>query len=234
MGILSIVSTPIGNLGDVTLRALETLRTADVILCEDTRQTKKLLERHAVLGKQLVPYNAKRSGAQVTQIANWITEGKHLALVSDAGTPGISDPGVALVAALRLQFSEEALSIVPIPGASALITALSASGFPTDTFLFLGFLPHKKGRETLLREAVQSLRTVVFYESTHRLLKALAALAKLAPERNGMVAREMTKIHEEFRAGTFAELHAHYLAHPEKVRGECVVLLAPVRKGRSV
>ena len=229
MGTLYIVATPIGNLEDITLRAIRVLKEVDVILCEDTRQTIKLLVRNGITNKQLSTYNERQSSVALKKIFGWFEEGKNIALVSDAGTPGISDPGSYLVAQVREHFSEPAgeISIVPIPGPSAAIAALSASGFPASDFLFLGFLPHKKGRETLFKEIAASKRTVVFYESPHRILKTLESLKEhLPPERQMCVARELTKVHEELRFGTAAELAAHFAGHLETVRGEFVVVVS--------
>jgi len=224
MPTLFIVATPIGNLEDITLRALRVLKEADVILCEDTRQGKKLLERHGIGNKQLTTWNEQRSGVAMQKIFGWLEEGKNLALVTDAGTPGISDPGARLVAKVREHFGDS-VSIVPIPGSSAVIAALSASGFQADNFLFLGFLPHKKGRETLFKEIAASKRTIVFYESPHRILKTLKALDNHLGGRRVAVARELTKIHEEVRIGTAIELLDHFQAHPDTARGEFVVLI---------
>ncbi len=229
MGTLYIVATPIGNLEDITLRAIRVLKEVDVILCEDTRQTIKLLVRNGITNKQLSTYNERQSSVALKKIFGWFEEGKNIALVSDAGTPGISDPGSYLVAQVREHFSEPAgeISIVPIPGPSSAIAALSASGFPASDFLFLGFLPHKKGRETLFKEIAASRRTAVFYESPHRILKTLESLKiHLSPERQMCVARELTKVHEELRFGTAAELAAHFAGHLETVRGEFVVVVS--------
>src|SRR3989338_10601554 len=150
MGILYVVGTPIGNLEDVTLRALRVLREADVILCEDTRVTKRLLERYEIIAKQLATYNEQPSGVTAGKIIGWLEEGKNVALVTDAGTPGISDPGAMLVQKVREALPE--VKIESVPGPSALTAALSIAGVPVHDFVFLGFLPHKKGRETLFKE----------------------------------------------------------------------------------
>lgn len=226
MSVLYIVATPIGNLEDITLRALRILKEAEVILCEDTRQTKKLLERHGIGDKQLTAYNEKKSGVALQKIFGWLAEGKNLALVSDAGTPGISDPGVMLVREVRKQLPE--VSVIPIPGPTALIAALSASGIPAADFLFLGFLPHKKGRETLFKEIAGSKRTIIFYESPHRILKTLHSLSSHLGSQRVVIARELTKIHEEFQTDTASNLLAYFTEHPDKVRGEFVVLIEPL------
>jgi 16S rRNA (cytidine1402-2'-O)-methyltransferase len=223
MAMLYIVGTPIGNLGDITLRALETLKSVDVILCEDTRVTKKLLNAYDIQ-KPTLSYHSHSGLAKVDKIFELLRNDKNLALVSDAGTPTISDPGTLLVSAVRKELPD--VSIVPIPGPSAVITALSASGFYAAEFLFLGFLPHKKGRETLFKEIADEKRTVVFYESSHRILKTLESLQKHIPQKRITVARELTKIHEEIVKGFPEEVKAHFNENPEKVRGEFVVLVA--------
>lgn len=226
MGTLSVVATPIGNLGDITLRALETLKSADAIACEDTRVTSKLLARYDIQ-KPLVIYHARSGLLAATRVLSLLAEGKHVALVTDAGTPGVSDPGSELVALVRERFAAT-VRIEAIPGPSALAAALSIAGLPVATFVFLGFLPHKKGRQTLFTDIAEETRAVVFYESPHRIAKALASLAKvLEPTRTISVFRELTKIHEEVVTGTASEVAAHFAAHPETLRGEFVVIVAP-------
>jgi 16S rRNA (cytidine1402-2'-O)-methyltransferase len=226
MGTLSVVATPIGNLGDITLRALETLKNADAIACEDTRVSAKLLARYEI-SKPLLIFHA-RSGARASaKILALLGEGKHVALVTDAGTPGISDPGSELVAEVRERLGES-VKIEAIPGASALTAALSIAGLPTAEFTFLGFLPHKKGRQSLFKEIAASPRAAVFYESPHRIEKALASLAGiLEPRRRVVVCRELTKLYESLVAGTAIECQAHFAAFPGEVRGEFVVIVAP-------
>lgn len=224
MATLYIIGTPIGNLEDITLRALRVLREVDLVLCEDTRVTKRLLSKHEI-STPTMSYHAQSKLAKVDKILELLTEGKNLALVSDAGTPCISDPGVLLVSQVREKFGDE-VSIVPIPGPSALITALSAAGVSVAEFTFLGFLPHKKGRETLFKEIAESSRVMAFYESTHRIEKALESLEKFCgADRRVIVARELTKIYEEFARGTVAEVRAHYAKNPDRVRGEFVVIV---------
>ena len=224
MATLYIVATPIGNLEDVTLRALRVLKEVDLILCEDTRVTKRLLERYEIQTPTM-SYHAQSKLSKSDKILRLLEEGKNIALVSDAGTPTISDPGSLLLAQIRERFGDE-VAIVPIPGASALVTALSAAGISVAEFTFLGFLPHKKGRETLFREIAVSSRVMVFYESPHRIEKALESLEKFCTgERRIIVARELTKIHEEFVRGTVAEVRAHYKENPDRVRGEFVVIV---------
>lgn len=222
MSTIYVVGTPIGNLEDITLRALRILKEADVVVCEDTRVTKRLLERHGIVGKHLIAYNEQQSGASIKKILTFLEEGKNLALVSDAGTPGISDPGGRLVEAAR----DAGISVVSIPGANAAIAALSISGMPASDFLFLGFLPHKKGRETLFKEIAVSKRTVVFYESPHRIMKTLVSLKKfLTHDRKIFIARELTKIYEEGIWGTADELFSSFEKNKEKIRGEFVVIV---------
>ena len=174
MSKLFIVATPIGNLKDISLRALRVLKEVDLILCEDTRETKKLLDKYGIK-KELLSYHSHSKLSKVEKIFELLGEGKNLALVSDAGTPGISDPGTVLVSKIKEKFGEN-VQVIPIPGATALITALSASGLATHEFTFLGFLPHKKGRETLFKEIAGAKRTYAFYESPHRIIKTLESV----------------------------------------------------------
>src|SRR5258708_5049632 len=225
MSKLYIVATPIGNLGDITFRAIETLKNVDVILCEDTRETKKILNKYGI-NKPTLSYHAQSKLSKTDKIFELLKEGKNLALVSDAGTPGISDPGYQLISKIKENFKYDKVQIVPIPGPTALIAALSASGLPTHEFTFLGFLPHKKGRETLFREIADSKRTMVFYESTHRILKTLESLIKFCPNKKVCIARELTKIYEEFKTGTFTEILEYLTKNKEKQRGEFTVLVS--------
>lgn len=224
-GTLSVVATPIGNLADITLRALETLKQADAIACEDTRVTAKLLARYGI-EKPLLVYHARSGGLAATRILSQLADGRHIALVTDAGTPGISDPGTALVATVRERLGD-AVRIEALPGPSALAAALSIAGLPTDQFTFLGFLPHKKGRQTLIADIAASPRTTVFYESPHRIEKALAALAAaLGPERRVAVMRELTKLYESAVIGSAQEVADHFMRTPTEVRGEFVVIVS--------
>ncbi|MFA5778420.1 MAG: 16S rRNA (cytidine(1402)-2'-O)-methyltransferase [Candidatus Paceibacterota bacterium] len=220
-----IVATPIGNMGDITLRAIETLKSVDLVLCEDTRETKKILDKYHI-NKPTMSYHAQSKLAKIDKIFELLEGGKNLALVSDAGTPGISDPGALLVSKIKDKFDEKEVQVIPIPGATALITALSGSGLPTHEFTFLGFLPHKKGRETLFKEIAQSKRTMVFYESPHRILKTLESLAKFCPDKKVCVARELTKIYEEFKTGTPKEVLEYFNKNSDKQRGEFTVIIA--------
>jgi len=226
MSKLYIVATPIGNLGDITLRAIETLKNVDLILCEDTRETKKLLNKYGISTATL-SYHTHSKLAKTDKIFEFLSEGKDLALVSDAGTPGISDPGAMLVAQIKdndnLRYS---VDVIPVPGPSAVIAALSASGLPIHEFTFLGFLPHKKGRETLFKEIAQAKRTMVFYESPHRILKTLESLAKFCPEKKICLARELTKIYEELKTGKAVELLEYLKENPIKQKGEFTVIVA--------
>ena len=225
MSKLYIVATPIGNLEDITLRAIRTLKETDLILCEDTRVTKRLLDKYGI-ATPTMSYHAQSKLSKVEKIFALLEEGKNLALVSDAGTPTISDPGCLLVAQVRERFGD-AIAIVPVPGPSAVLSALSISGFPTSEFLFLGFLPHKKGRETLFKEIATSKRTVVFYESPHRILKTLESLKQhLHPKRRILIARELTKIYEESVVGESEQVLMHFMQHPDRARGEFVVVIA--------
>ena len=223
MSTLYVVATPIGNLGDITLRAIETLKLVDVILCEDTRVTKKILN-HYEIDTPTMSYHTHSRLSKENKIIEILTLGKKIALVSDAGTPTISDPGVILIQKIKSELPE--VNIVSVPGPSALISALSISGLHTSEFLFLGFLPHKKGRETLFKEMSESKRTVVFYESPHRVMKTLDSLIKFAPEKYIVIAREITKIYEETIEGTPQEVKNFLENNKEKIRGEFVILVA--------
>lgn len=225
MGTLSVVATPIGNLGDITLRALETLKQADAIACEDTRVSSKLLARYDIK-KPLLIFHARSGKIASERIIALLGDGKRVALITDAGTPGISDPGSALVAHVRERLGDD-VTIEAIPGASALTAALSIAGVPTDEFLFLGFLPHKKGRQTLFAEIAKEERTVVFYESPHRIEKALTSLAETLPEgKKVSVLRELSKLHESVVAGTPRDVAAYYQENQDEVRGEFVVIVS--------
>ncbi|MEK7106514.1 MAG: 16S rRNA (cytidine(1402)-2'-O)-methyltransferase [Patescibacteria group bacterium] len=224
-GTLYIVATPIGNLEDITLRALRILKEVDCILCEDTRTTKVLLNKYDISTKT-ISYHAHSTGAKESAIIKMLKDGQNLALVSDAGTPCISDPGVLLVANVYKELGKEA-SVVPIPGPSALISALSASGQSSASFTFLGFLPHKKGRATIFKEMREKDEMIVFYESTHRIMKTLASLEDSIGDRQIVIAREITKKFEEFIRGTPKEGAEYFTVNTDKQRGEFVVIVAP-------
>ena len=219
-GTLTLVSTPIGNLGDVTLRALEVLRDADAILAEDTRRSRKLLSHHGIPARRMISYHDHNKERVTPGIVDRLRAGEKLALVTDAGTPGVSDPGFYLV--------RDALAAgVPVtaaPGANALLTALVLSGFPTDAFVFEGFPPRKKGElGRVIDELASQRRTVLYYVSPHQLIKILQSFAERLPERELAIARELTKLHEEVVRGTAAELLDRYAG--KKVRGEIVLVV---------
>ncbi|WP_298169196.1 16S rRNA (cytidine(1402)-2'-O)-methyltransferase [Novosphingobium sp.] len=217
---LYIVATPIGNLGDVSRRAIDVLSRCAVVACEDTRVTGKLLH-HLGIKRPLRRYDDHASDAAREALLGEMTRGA-VALVSDAGTPLISDPGYRLVREARIR----GIAVTTIPGASALVAALTLAGLPTDRFLFAGFLPSKdKARGDVLAELAAVPATLVFYETGPRLVASLEAMARVLPGREIAVARELTKLHEECRTGTAAELAAHYTAHPPK--GEIVLLAGP-------
>jgi len=220
---LYLVATPIGNLADITLRALETLAGADVLACEDTRVTRVLLDRYGVKQRPVAyhEHNATEAGARLIAA---LEEGRSVALVSDAGTPLVSDPGYRLVG----QAVERGIRVVPIPGPSAVLAALSASGLPSDAFLFSGFLPVKDGQRRNRLETLKSVpATLMFFESPRRLAGTLAAMTEtLGAHRPAVVARELTKTFEEFRRGPLGELAAHY-AQADTPRGEVVICIGP-------
>lgn len=223
VGTFYVVATPIGNLADLTERAKQVLTSVDVIACEDTRHTAKLLQ-HLGLRKPLLSVHEHNERERVEQIARHLEQGQSMALVSDAGTPLISDPGYPLVQALRAR----GLNVSPIPGVSAIITALSAAGLPTDRFTFEGFLPHKSGakREKLLAQE-QEPRTLVYYESKHRILDTLEVMAEVfGAERQACVARELTKTFETFYHGTLPDILSQLQADADQQKGEFVVMIA--------
>ncbi|MDX2360638.1 MAG: 16S rRNA (cytidine(1402)-2'-O)-methyltransferase [Crocinitomicaceae bacterium] len=219
MSKLIIVPTPIGNLEDITLRAIRILKETDLIFAEDTRVTKKLLN-HLEIQKPVHPFHAHNEHKSLASAIDKIRSNASTVLVSDAGTPGISDPGFLLV---RECLAND-IEIECLPGPAALIPAIVASGFPCDKFVFEGFLPHKKGRQTRLKIIAEETRTVVLYESPHRLVKCLGQIAEfMGEERKVCVARELTKMYEEFQRGTAAEVKEHYENHPPK--GEIVIVI---------
>ena len=267
MGLLYIVATPIGNLKDISLRALEVLGSVDAVVCEDTRQTLKLLN-HYEISKPLISYFRHSRLSKTDFISGELSRGKNLALVTDAGTPGIADPGNKLIEQLLsichsrpasvipakagiqggINFSGNPprncgagqaclpvgkpgmtsdceLKIIPIPGASALATALSVSGFPADRFTFLGFPPQKKGREKFFGEMAVVKETVVFYESPHRILKTMEKLKELFPEREMVVCRELTKMFETIYRGAPGKILEELNAGPNNLKGEFVIVL---------
>lgn len=222
MSELYIVATPIGNLEDITLRALEVLRSVDVIFCEDTRVTKRLLDKYDI-STPTESLNARTEEKKVGRVLELLRSEKKIAIVSDAGTPAVSDPGTRLVSTIRGELP--LTKIIPIPGASALTAAISVAGVRTAEFVFLGFLPHKKGRETLLLEIAESKRTAVFYESPHRLIKTLERLNEvLDHDRQVVVLRELTKIFEEIVFGDIGEVLTVFL-NKESIKGEFVIVI---------
>ncbi len=222
MGKLYIVGTPIGNLSDITFRAIEVLKYVDFVFCEDTRVTKNLLNHYNIKTK-LESYHKFSDKSKEDRVVELLKDGKSVAYVSDAGTPGISDPGEELVKIVTDSFSENIIE--SIPGASSLITALSISGFNCDRFNFLGFLPHKKGKETLLKEIIESNRTTMFFESTHRIIKTLEKLKELGFQNNRkiFVARELTKKFETIYRGSLGKI-LHELKNGI-AKGEFVVIV---------
>ena len=230
MPALYLVATPIGNLEDITFRAIRILRDeVHLIACEDTRQTQKLLH-HYDIRKPLVSYHEHNEAARTAEILAALERGESVALVSDAGTPLVSDPGYRVVTAAI----EHGFPVVPIPGASAALTALAASGLPTDEFRFIGFLPSKAGaRRKALEELANETATVITYESPHRILEALADMAEILGTRRIAVARELTKIHEEFLRGT-AQSIREQLAQRSAVKGEMTLLIGRSEKTAAI
>ena len=217
---LYLVPTPIGNLADITLRALEVLKNVDVVLAEDTRTSGHLL-KHYDIRKPLQAFHNFNEHKVLTALVKRMQNGEVMALVSDAGTPGISDPGFLLTR----EALKEGLTIECLPGATAFVPALVKSGLPSDRFTFEGFLPHKKGRQTALKSLVAEQRTMIFYESPYRLLKTLEQFAEyLGPDRIVSVSRELTKIYEETKTGPVADVIAHF--KEKDVKGEIVIVVA--------
>ncbi len=219
-GILYIVATPIGNMDDITLRAIRTLQEADLIACEDTRHTRKLMN-HLGIDKPTVSYHEHNESQRAAELAAKLEGGAKIALVSDAGTPLVSDPGYRLVAAAL----KAGANVVPIPGASALLSALVGSGLATDSFRFCGFLPPKTAaRRRLLEEMMDASCTLIFYEAPHRVIESLRDIAGLDPDRHVVVARELTKLHEEFLRGTAVAI-GRELESRTAVKGEITLLI---------
>ena len=221
MSNLYIVATPIGNLKDITLRALEILKQSDVILCEDTRTTKKLLSAYEI-SKKCIAFHKFSTDKEIDSIVNLFETCEHVALVSDAGTPAISDPGSLLIQLIREKRPD--VQIHAIVGASALTAAISISGLPMSQFTFVGFLPHKKGRQKKLDEALSYKHSVIFYESTHRILKLLEEIEKRQPERLLLICKELTKIHEKVLSGTARDLLSQIELDPTLQKGEFVLI----------
>ena len=227
-GTLYIIATPIGNLEDITLRALRVLKEVDLIACEDTRVASKLLSHYSI-SKSLVSLHQHSGQRRFEKIIAELSTGKSVAYVSDAGTPGISDPGNQLVAAA----AEENISVVSIPGASALGALVSVAGIDMQQFIFAGFPPHKKGRETFFKKIIGADLPVVYYDSPHRVLKNLELLEKLSAkggpvsgwEKRIIIGRELTKMFEEIVRGDIQEIKKHFQANPEKMKGEFTVIV---------
>lgn len=219
-GTLYIVPTPIGNLGDITYRAIEVLSHVDAILAEDTRQTKKLLNHYQV-EKKLIPYHQHNEHKNLSMVIDKLTAGETFAVCTDAGMPGISDPGFLLIR----EAVQAGINVITLPGAVAAIVALVNSGLPCDTFVYEGFLPHKKGKQTKILSLADEKRTTIFYESPHRIVKTLVLIKELLGDERGIViGRELTKKFEEYVRGSVAEVLAHFEANTPK--GEFVLLVA--------
>jgi 16S rRNA (cytidine1402-2'-O)-methyltransferase len=222
LGILYVVATPIGNLSDITMRAIDTLKTVELIACEDTRVSRKLCQHYHITAP-LIAYHDHNADRSVPMIVERLQQGAQIALISDAGTPLISDPGYSLLSAVIAA----GIRVIPIPGASSMISALSAAGLPTDAVFFGGFLPSKQqARMTRFTELCAIPATLVLFESSHRLAVSLQDAAAVMGDRHAVIAREMTKLYEEFRRDTLVNLATHYLKHPE-VKGEVVMVIAP-------
>ena len=223
-GTLYVVATPLGNLDDMTIRAVSTLRDAGAIACEDTRRTSILLKHFGIQSKRLLSYHSFNEERAVEQVAVLLEEGTDVALVTDAGTPGISDPGYSMANALH----SRGFGVIPIPGASALTAALSVCPLPVSSFFFAGFLPHKKGRKSRLEFLASLGNTVVLYESPHRIPRLLEELKVNFPGSTLFIAREITKMHEEYVTGTPESMLEHF--SKGQVRGEFVVVVHPAGK----
>jgi 16S rRNA (cytidine1402-2'-O)-methyltransferase len=217
---LYVIATPIGNLGDITLRAIEALKSADVVAAEDTRHSGMMLKQFGIK-KPFISYHEHNEAARTTELVERLGRGENVALITDAGTPGLSDPGLRLIR----ECIKREVPFTIIPGPSSILAALLGSGFSTDKFCFRGFLPVKSGqRERELRAAAERDETVIFFDSPYRLTKTLATCIDVMPDRQLCIARELTKKFEEFRRGVASELLAHYEAHPPK--GEIVLVVS--------
>ena len=221
MATLYIVATPIGNLEDITFRAVRILKEVSVIFCEDTRTSRVLFSKYGI-ETPTESFHSQSPLTKIDHVVDLLSEGKDIALVSDAGTPGISDPGMLLVSEVRSRFPEA--SIIAIPGASALTAAVSIAGKPLHEFVFLGFLPHKKGRQTLFEEIKAGERPYIFYESPHRIEKTLEAL--IGSPKMVTICREITKVHESYLSGSAEDVLASFKNHPDTLRGEFVVIVS--------
>lgn len=221
-GVLYMVATPIGNLSDMSARAVEALRSADIVAAEDTRHSRTLFSHHGITPRRVVSYHAHNIEFRTRELLEELRRGKSVALVTDAGSPGISDPGAVLVR----EAVAAGVTIRPLPGASAVTLALMASGFPTHRFIYEGFLPRKKGRRSMFESWVNEERSIVFFESPHRIVKTLLEIRQIAGSRRVCVAREMTKLHEEFIRGEIGEV-AEELEKRGEVKGEITAVIAP-------
>lgn len=221
-GILYMVATPIGNLSDMSARAVESLKSVDIVAAEDTRHSRILFSHYGIHPQRVVSYHAHNIESRTKELLAELQRGKNVALVTDAGSPGISDPGAVLVR----DAVAEGVTICPLPGASAVTLALMASGFPTHRFIYEGFLPRKKGRKTMFESWVEEERSVVFFESPHRIVKTLREIRAITGSRRVCVAREMTKLHEEFIRGEIGDV-ADELEKRGTVKGEITAVLAP-------
>jgi 16S rRNA (cytidine1402-2'-O)-methyltransferase len=222
---LYIVSTPIGNLDDMSHRAVDVLRNADIIVAEDSRRTLVLSNRYGLGKKKIIVFNEANEHKELPRIIRLLKEGKSIALTTDNGTPGISDPGFLVVR----EAVKEGIKVSPVPGACAFVSALVCSGLPSDKFIFHGFLPKKPGQKSeTIKNAMESDITSVFYESPHRIGKTLADIAAIMPKRSIVVARELTKRHEEFAKGKASEVYRQF--REQTVKGEIVVIIAPKPK----
>lgn len=227
MSALYMIATPIGNLDDVTLRALKVLGGVDVVFAEDTRVARRLLTAYKI-AKPIERYDEHSHRDAVKRITKYLGDGKQIAFLSDAGTPGIQDPGSRLVAHIRKALPD--VSIVPVPGPSALTTALSVAGMPADHFEFFGFVPHKKGRKTFFQNIASQAHMCVMFESPHRIEKTLDALVEyLQEDRDILISRELTKIHEEFIRGKPHDIREYFHTHADHIRGEFVIIVEPVK-----
>lgn len=220
-GTLFVVATPIGNMEDITLRALRVLNECDLIVCEDTRVAKKLLFKHDI-SKPLLAIPQRAADEKVRRVIEILEAGKNVALTTDAGTPGVSDPGNEVVA----KVIAAGFRVSPVPGPSALAALLSVAGVNTQEFVFKGFPPHKKGRETFFRAVAESKVLTVYYESPYRVIKNLELLSTLAPEKRIIIGRELTKLFEEIRRGSVLDVLEYYKNNPGKVKGEFVVMVS--------
>jgi 16S rRNA (cytidine1402-2'-O)-methyltransferase len=219
-GILYIIATPIGNLEDITLRALRILKEVHLVACEDTRVTSKLLSHYSI-SKPLLSLHQHSKEGQFEKIIAELNAGKNVAYASDAGTPGVSDPGNKLVEAAIA----ENITVVPIPGAAALTALISVSGIDMQSFIFLGFPPHKKGRETFFKKVAAADLPVVYYDSPHRVLKNIELLKKLGENKQIIIGRELTKMFEEIIRGDIMKIEKYFQSHPEKLKGEFAVIV---------